>query len=278
VFKPDNDGVKRLTRKRPDLGGGFRAEPAHPAAAGAAVHRIADQRMADMGEVHADLVGAAGGELATQQRGVRAEAALRRVAGQRRLAAPVADHRHFLPVMRVAADIALDLAGRRHRQAPDHGAIIPVDAALGELPGRVARLLDERPEREMVFGARIKLLGRRVERKVARHYFGRVFATVVSLMLRLPIYDTQCGAKLFRVTPDLKTLFDTPFLSRWVFDVEIIARLTAAHGWDGPRSAENVIYEYPLTQWVDVHGSKLRAIDFVKAIYDLSRIYLAYLR
>ena len=148
---------------------------------------------------------------------------------------------------------------------------------LDEIP-RFARLLDERPEREMVFGARIKLLGRRVERKVARHYFGRVFATVVSLMLRLPIYDTQCGAKLFRVTPDLKTLFDTPFLSRWVFDVEIIARLTAAHGWDGPRSAENVIYEYPLTQWVDVHGSKLRAIDFVKAIYDLSRIYLAYLR
>jgi hypothetical protein len=148
---------------------------------------------------------------------------------------------------------------------------------LDEIP-RFAQLLEERPEREMVFGARIKLLGRRVERKVARHYFGRVFATVVSLMLRLPIYDTQCGAKLFRVTPDLKTLFDTPFLSRWVFDVEIIARLTAAQGWDGPRSAENVIYEYPLMQWVDVHGSKLRAIDFAKAIYDLCRIYLAYLR
>jgi glycosyltransferase involved in cell wall biosynthesis len=143
---------------------------------------------------------------------------------------------------------------------------------------RFARLLDDRPNLEIVFGARVKLLGRRVERKLWRHYFGRVFATVVSVMLRLPIYDTQCGAKLFRATPELKGLFDAPFLSSWVFDVEILARLTAARGREGPRSAENVIYEYPLTQWVDVHGSKLRATDFIKAIYDLSRIYFAYLR
>jgi glycosyltransferase involved in cell wall biosynthesis len=143
---------------------------------------------------------------------------------------------------------------------------------------RFARLLDDRPECEIVFGARVKLLGRRVERKLWRHYFGRVFATVVSVMLRLPVYDTQCGAKLFRVTPDLKALFAAPFLSTWVFDVEIIARLSAARGKGGSRAAENVIYEYPLAQWVDVRGSKLRARDFAKAIYDLTRIYFAYLR
>jgi glycosyltransferase involved in cell wall biosynthesis len=148
---------------------------------------------------------------------------------------------------------------------------------IDDLP-RFAQLLDDRPEREIVFGARVKLLGRRVDRKLWRHYFGRVFATVVSVMLRLPIYDSQCGAKLFRATPDLKGLFDTPFLSTWVFDVEIIARLTAARGREDARSAENVIYEYPLMQWVDVHGSKLRAIDFAKAVYDLTRIYFAYLR
>jgi glycosyltransferase involved in cell wall biosynthesis len=148
---------------------------------------------------------------------------------------------------------------------------------LDEIP-RFAQLLEEHPDAEIVFGSRVKLLGRKVERNAWRHYSGRIFATVVSTMLGLPIYDTQCGAKLFRATPDLKALFETPFLSRWVFDVEILARLIATRGDEGPRSAQRVVHEYPLAQWVDVSGSKLRASDFLKAIYELARIYAAYLR
>jgi dolichyl-phosphate beta-glucosyltransferase len=145
---------------------------------------------------------------------------------------------------------------------------------LDEIP-EFMNVFAERPELDMVFGSRVKLLGRQVERKAARHYLGRVFATFISTMLGLPIYDSQCGAKIFRVRPNTRMLFERPFLSRWVFDVEILARYLREVG---PAAAAAAIYEFPLHSWVDVGGSKLKATDFLIAFGDVLRIQRAYLR
>lgn len=136
--------------------------------------------------------------------------------------------------------------------------------------------LEEHPRLQMAFGSRVRLLGRDIHRKAARHYLGRIFATTVSLMLRLPVYDTQCGAKLFRVTPELHQLLDEPFISRWVFDVEILARAIAAHGGDAQYLSHSV-YEVPLPRWEDVSGSKVHAGDFFRAFLDVLKIYRRYL-
>jgi dolichyl-phosphate beta-glucosyltransferase len=135
--------------------------------------------------------------------------------------------------------------------------------------------LNSKPDIQMVFGSRVKLMGRDIERKPSRHYLGRVFATVVSMLLRLPVYDTQCGAKFFRADSETARLFADPFSSRWVFDVEIIARFIRERNGD-TESIRRSICEFPLFAWRDIEGSKLRPIDFGRAFLDVVRIHRKY--
>lgn len=135
--------------------------------------------------------------------------------------------------------------------------------------------LDAHPERDICFGARVQLLGRAIERRPYRHYIGRLFATAASMALRLPVYDTQCGAKLFRASPAMGALFADPFLGRWTFDVEIIARLAQQCAGER-RHPRDVIYELPLHEWRDIDGSKVHPVDFVTALIELDRIRRRY--
>src|SRR5438876_8790186 len=143
---------------------------------------------------------------------------------------------------------------------------------LSELPGFM-EIMGSRPEIDIVFGARVRLLGREISRRPSRHYVGRVGATLISSSLGLAVYDTQCGAKLFRVSDTVREVFSTPFLSRWIFDVEIIARFVQLWGRDRVARA---LYELPVRVWHDVDGSKVKGRDFVRALRDLFKIRRAY--
>ena len=138
-------------------------------------------------------------------------------------------------------------------------------------------LLAARPEVNMVFGSRVRLLGHAIHRQPLRHYLGRCFATVVSVLLRMPIYDSQCGAKLFRITPEFAKVLAEPFHSRWIFDVEILARFMQMHRGDSDAIARQ-IYEYPLPEWTDVAGSKVKSTDFLRAFGELATIHRRHLR
>jgi len=140
---------------------------------------------------------------------------------------------------------------------------------LAEIPRFRERL--ETGDRRMVLGARVSLLGRKIERSAARHYLGRVFATCASLTLRLPVYDTQCGAKLFRSGPGVRRIFEAPFASGWAFDVELLDRLAATLEADGV-PVEAAVAEIPLLAWTDVAGSKVRPMDFFRSLRELARI------
>ncbi len=146
----------------------------------------------------------------------------------------------------------------------------PVDEML-----RLVAYMRERPAITVVLASRIRLLGNDVQRKPHRHYLGRLFATAASLTLDLDIYDTQCGAKLFRATPALRAALAKPFTSRWIFDVELIGRLIYGAP-DGQALKADQFAEVPLRTWRDVAGSKLRPHHMFRAIGELAQLQMQF--
>lgn len=141
---------------------------------------------------------------------------------------------------------------------------------------RLRRVLEARPHVSIALASRVRLLGREIRRRPVRHYLGRVFATAASLVLGIPVYDTQCGLKLLRVDPGTRRLFEHPFQSSWIFDVELLARFLAQPTPAGTLSAAERLYEVPLERWTDVGGSRLKTRDFVRAPFELLKISLSY--
>ncbi len=148
-----------------------------------------------------------------------------------------------------------------------------LDADLATPPRELLRLavLARGGDYDILMGSRVQLLGHSIERKPGRHYIGRVFATCASLGLGLPVYDTQCGAKLFSRTEALASALAQPFASRWVFDVELLARLVHPRPGIAAIALER-IREEPLMAWTDVPGSKLRPAAALRSVLDLLRL------
>lgn len=147
---------------------------------------------------------------------------------------------------------------------------------ISELPAMAATFED--PQVLVALGSRVALLGRDIRRSVWRHYTGRVFATLASLLLGLRVYDTQCGAKLFRNAAPVPQLFARRFMSSWAFDVEILARLTQLEHRKRIPPVTRVVVEVPLRRWRDVRGSKIGLTDAIVATSQLLLIWWRYRR
>lgn len=68
-------------------------------------------------------------------------------------------------------------------------------------------------------------------------------------------------------------MFAERFITRWLFDVEILARLLETHG---PAAVRETTVEVPLSAWREVGGSKLRVAHMLEAPFELLRIRAQY--
>ena len=128
------------------------------------------------------------------------------------------------------------------------------------------------PSIPFVFGSRILKIDNRIERKWYRFLIGRILATVISKMLRIKVYDTQCGCKIF-THGTAQSLFQERFLSKWLFDVELFFRMIALVG--RPQLCQKV-KEIPLQSWIDTEDSRVQFSYAFVLWLDLIKIYRHY--
>lgn len=111
-----------------------------------------------------------------------------------------------------------------------------------------------------IFGSRFIRLGANIERDKFRLLASRVMAISINFIFKTQLNDAFCGLKLFR-SESMELAFSKPFLSRWLFDLEVLFRL----------GVENVI-EYSLQEWNHKPESKLKLYELVLFVIELFKI------
>lgn len=125
--------------------------------------------------------------------------------------------------------------------------------------------LEEHKQIQILFGSRIPKNDAVIRKNYLRHLAGRCFSFIINHYFNIGLYDTQCGAKLFRkqIVP---LVFAKEFVSRWLFDIEIILRLRKKY------STNEVMKEVPLKQWINKKGSKIKLSDLFNLPAEMRKI------
>lgn len=136
----------------------------------------------------------------------------------------------------------------------------------------MARYKDKHPKFGAIIGSRIQRLGANIKRNDNRSVLSRVIKNIVRIILQTPFQDSQCGAKIFHRNL-VPFLFNTPFMTPWLFDVEIFLRLQKKFG---KTTLQKGVIEFPLMHWREVGDSKIKMTDSIKIPIQLIQLYYRY--
>lgn len=133
-------------------------------------------------------------------------------------------------------------------------------------------ILETNKKYKIVSGSRITRMGANITKESARQLISLTINYIIRKILKMNFKDTQCGAKIMdRKLVD--KVFDTPFITKWLFDVEMFMRIQQLNGL---KQAKEMICEHPLKRWVHADGSKLSFKDSASIIFQLSKIAWVY--
>lgn len=150
-----------------------------------------------------------------------------------------------------------------------------LDADLATTPEewlQMAQYKENYPQFGAIVGSRIQRLGANINRDDSRSIFSSVIKKFIRVILKASFQDTQCGAKIFERSL-IPFLFSQPFMTPWLFDVEIFLRLQKKFG---KTSLQKGVLEFPLMHWTEVGDSRLKLKHTIKIPMQLVKLHFQY--
>lgn len=129
-------------------------------------------------------------------------------------------------------------------------------------------------KKQFVFASKNPTKSKGVNQKWQRKIVGRILHLMVKLSLKVDAYDTQCGCKFIH-TNLVKTCFSKPFISPWLFDLELFWRIKNQKGTQFLK--ENLL-EIPLIQLHNRGESKVNISDLLRLPIEFLSIHRNYSR
>ena len=115
-------------------------------------------------------------------------------------------------------------------------------------------------------------MGADITKESARAIISKIINLIIRKTIGMEFNDTQCGAKIMSKDVVEKT-FQTKFLTKWLFDVEIFMRMKKIFG---DEETKKLVCEQPLKRWIHADGSKLSFKDSLKIVFQIGHIAVHY--
>ncbi|KGO79157.1 glycosyltransferase [Flavobacterium beibuense] len=125
---------------------------------------------------------------------------------------------------------------------------------------------------KVVSGCRISRMGADISTEPTRKFLNRVINYTMRKVFGLDFRDAQCGVKIMS-SDVVEIAFGKRFLTKSLFDVEILLRLKKIYGG---YTVKQMWYEKPLDRWIYARNTKVSVLNSFSLIGQLGQITLHY--
>jgi glycosyltransferase involved in cell wall biosynthesis len=147
------------------------------------------------------------------------------------------------------------------------------DSILASEAQRIIALFSSKIEElnsvDTLWASRVKLNGRNIIRSNLRHFYSRILITLIGFNYPLLPYDSQCGFKLFLNNDIFQESIQSPFLTKWFIDLELLIRLTQISG------KRINIWEEPLLSWKETRSFNYKFVNSFRILREVVFICIA---